>query len=108
MLILLMGSGFSKLIGVAVIPILTRVYSPEEYGVMAVYVSFVAILSPMLTLRYIQAIPLPKKNLAAMHLVFIAFLLIGIFSVLLFVVFGLFKKRSEEHTSELQSRGHLV
>ena len=57
MLVLLLGSGVARLIGIGVIPILTRIYTPEEYGVLAVYTSFVAILAPLLTLRYVQAIP---------------------------------------------------
>lgn len=92
MLVLLLGSGVARLIGIGVIPILTRIYTPEEYGVLAVYTSFVTILAPMLTLRYVQAIPLPKTELAAAHLVSIAFLLLVTLSIALLLVFALFKE----------------
>lgn len=91
MLVLLVGSSLARLIGIAVIPILTRIYSPEEYGVLAVYSSFVAVLAPTLTLRYVQAIPLPKKELAALHLVFISISLVAILSVILVFIFSIFK-----------------
>src|SRR5690625_1230719 len=41
-------------------------------------------------------------------LLFFENMVIGIFSLIIGVVAGFFLSRSEEHTSELQSRGHLV
>ena len=65
---LALGSGLARVIGIATIPILTRLYTPEDFGVMAVFVSVVAILVPMLTLRYVLALPLPRRDGLAMNL----------------------------------------
>lgn len=65
---LAMGSGAARLIGVGSIPILTRLYGPEDFGVMAVFTALVSILAPLLTLRYVLALPLPRHDGLAMNL----------------------------------------
>lgn len=62
MIVLAMGTGMARLIGVASIPILTRIYSPSDYGTLAVFSSLVALVAPALTLRYVLAVPLPRTN----------------------------------------------
>ena len=65
---LAMGTGMARLIGVATIPILTRIYSPADYGVLAVYTALVAIVAPTLSLRYVLAVPLPRSDGLALNL----------------------------------------
>lgn len=91
MLTLFMGTGLARIIGIASIPILTRIYSPEDFGVLALYSSFISILAPILTLRYVQAIPLPKTDLMAFHLFILSFTLIflgSFFTITLLAIFG--------------------
>src|SRR5690625_2019398 len=91
MLTLFMGAGLARVVGIASIPILTRIYSPDDYGVLALYTSFVAVLAPILSLRYVQAIPLPKTDAMAFHLFALCFSLIVLGSVLcalLLLIFG--------------------
>ena len=65
---LALGSGAARLIGIASIPILTRIYSPEDFGALAVFTALVALLAPILTWRYVLAIPLPRHDGLAMNL----------------------------------------
>lgn len=65
---LALGTGAARLIGIAAIPILTRLYTPADYGVLSVYVALVAGIAPVLTLRYVLAIPLPRSDATAMNL----------------------------------------
>jgi O-antigen/teichoic acid export membrane protein len=44
-LTLITGTGVAQLIPVAVSPIITRLYSPEDFGLIALYQSLVAIIS---------------------------------------------------------------
>lgn len=68
------GTGMARVVGLISIPILTRIYSPSDYGVLSLYASVVALLAPTLTLRYAVAIPLPRSQaLAANLLVMSAF-----------------------------------
>src|SRR5690625_2842228 len=91
MLTLFMGAGLARIIGIASIPILTRIYSPEYFGVLALYSSFISILAPTLTLRYVQAIPLPKTDVMAFHLFLLSSTLIffgSLFTTLILIIFG--------------------
>ena len=56
------GTAAAQLIAVAASPILSRVYSPKDYGVFGVYTSLVAIAAVASSLSYHQAIPLPERE----------------------------------------------
>ncbi|MFA0075118.1 lipopolysaccharide biosynthesis protein [Vibrio cyclitrophicus] len=86
MITLFVGAGFARIIGLVSIPILSRIYSPESYGVLAIYVSLVSVLAPIMTLRYVQAIPLPKRDLMAFNLLSVCFKLIILFSLILILI----------------------
>ncbi|EKE85201.1 lipopolysaccharide biosynthesis protein [Idiomarina xiamenensis] len=87
MLTLAKGSIIARLLGLASIPILTRLYSPEDYGVLALYASFVLVMAPMLTFRYVQAIPLPKTDLLAFNLLSLCVSFIVVGSIILSFLF---------------------
>ncbi|MCJ8142583.1 oligosaccharide flippase family protein [Ancylobacter sp. A5.8] len=72
MMTLTMGSAAARLIGVASIPILTRIYAPTDYGVLSVFTSLVALMVPIMTLRYAVAVPLPRHDAMAMNLLVLA------------------------------------
>jgi O-antigen/teichoic acid export membrane protein len=58
------GTGAAQLITILASPVLTRIYSPSDYGIYSVAVS-ILILSVVTCLRYEFAIPLPKDDIAA-------------------------------------------
>ncbi|MCE9664977.1 oligosaccharide flippase family protein [Halomonas sp. M5N1S17] len=76
MAVLALGTGSAKLIGLAAIPILTRLYTPEHFGVLSVFTALVMILAPVVTLRYVMAIPLPNSDRLAMNLLSLCLVLI--------------------------------
>src|SRR5690554_1775236 len=90
MITLTMGAGLARIVGIASIPILTRLYSPEDYGVLAVYTSIVAVLVPILTFRYVTAIPLPKTDAMAFNLFVLCAKLIALGTLLIALTLGLF------------------
>ena len=87
---LALGSGLARVIGIASIPILTRLYTPEDFGVMAVFVALVAILAPLLTLRYVLALPLPSHDGLAMNLMALSAGLMLIIGTVLAISLALF------------------
>lgn len=89
MMTLLLGAGLARIVGLLSIPILARIYSPEDFGVLALYTAFTAVLVPVMTLRYVQAIPLPKTNVMAFNLFSVCFKLIVFFSVILTVALAI-------------------
>lgn len=72
-------------------PILTRLYSPEEFGVLALYVSAVGVLTPLVTLKYELAIPIAPNERVAVAVVLLSFVLAFIMSGLLLLLLYLLK-----------------
>lgn len=68
-LTLVAGTGFAQVIVIASSPILTRLYSPADYGVFAVATSIMAVLIAVTCLRYEYAVPLPESDVAAANVV---------------------------------------
>lgn len=83
--VLVGGTAFAQLLAILVLPILTRVYSPEEFASFAVYSSILNILIVISCLRFEIAIPLPKDDETAFFL-FILALLSNIFITVLIVL----------------------
>ncbi|MFP2770651.1 lipopolysaccharide biosynthesis protein [Oceanisphaera sp. KMM 10153] len=61
-LTLMTGAVLAQAVPIAIIPILTRIFTPEDFGVLALYGAFVSILGVVATGRYEIAIMLPKEN----------------------------------------------
>ena len=53
------GTAAAQLLTVLALPLITRLYSPADYGTLAVYSSTITLLLVVASLRYEVAIPLP-------------------------------------------------
>lgn len=80
------GTAFSQFLLAAAAPLLTRLYSPADFGLLAVYAGLLAILGVISSLRYELAIPLPEKDLEAFHLVSLCILIVSGMTVLVILV----------------------
>jgi O-antigen/teichoic acid export membrane protein len=65
---LVTGTGVAQVIVIATSPILTRLYSPADFGVYAVAVSLLSLTLTVSSLRYDIAIPLPESDVTAANL----------------------------------------
>lgn len=61
-LTLMTGTTIAQAIPIAISPILTRIYTPEDFGVFALYMAIVSIVAVIATGRYEMAIMLPKED----------------------------------------------
>jgi len=68
-LTLITGTGFAQVLPIALSPILTRLYTPEDFGVFALYASVLAIIMVLVTCKYELAIIVPKRDIEAINLV---------------------------------------
>ncbi|MEG1051452.1 MAG: lipopolysaccharide biosynthesis protein, partial [Janthinobacterium sp.] len=75
-----------QLITFAATPLLTRLYSPGEFGILGVYVGLLGVISVVAHLRYEMAIPLPLRRGAALQVVGLALACLLAFSALLLVL----------------------
>ncbi|MCL4178125.1 MAG: oligosaccharide flippase family protein [Verrucomicrobia bacterium] len=62
------GTAFAQVLAVAVSPVLSRLYAPAEFGILAVLASTAGLLGVGASLRYQVAIPLPQENRPAKEL----------------------------------------
>ena len=76
------GVGSSQLITLILLPILTRFFSPSDFGVFALFMSIIQLFAISFTLRLEMAIILPSKNTDAVLLSFMSLLCLIIGSFL--------------------------
>lgn len=72
------GTAGSQVIMVAAAPILTRLYGPASFGVLATFASILALLNVVSNLRYELAIVVPEDDDEAITLVWLCFVLVAI------------------------------
>lgn len=75
------ATAVSQLMTLTVLPVLTRLYGPVDFGAAAVYAGVVGLIVVIATFRYELAIPLPRTDRAALHVAMISLV------ALIFVVF---------------------
>lgn len=68
------GTTFAQILMVIAVPILTRLYGPEDFGVWALYISITGIVSVIVCLRYEFSIMLPESDEEAINLLGLCFL----------------------------------
>jgi O-antigen/teichoic acid export membrane protein len=86
------GTTIAQAINLGFSPIVTRFYGPEAFGVLGVFSSVITILSPLVTMAYIHAIALPKKDRDALDLLWLSIRIAVVACILLFLIFMLFRK----------------
>lgn len=67
-LTLIQGTVIAQLLPIIIAPILTRIYTPEQFGILAIYMAVISVLTPIVNARYELAISLPKQERNALAL----------------------------------------
>ncbi len=85
--VLLSGTLIAQVIGYAIAPLLTRLYTTAEMGELALYMRITGFIAAIATLRYESALPIPKNDGHSYLLyrisLLISFIVLGISSILL-------------------------
>lgn len=89
-LTLMTGTTIAQAIPIAISPILTRIYTPEDFGVFALYMALVSLLAVFTTGQYDLAIMLPKYEKSAINIVRLSLLINTIFSISIFIIILIF------------------
>ena len=85
--VLLSGTLIAQIIGYAIAPILTRLYTTEEMGELGFYMRLTGFIAAIATLRYEAALPLPKKDEHSFLLYRLAYLISMVVLIIVAVVF---------------------
>jgi O-antigen/teichoic acid export membrane protein len=89
-LTLMTGTTIAQAIPIAISPILTRIYTPEDFGLLSLFVAITVVFGSIVNGRYELAIMLPKKDSDAVNLLALGFVICAVISfVLAFIVFFL-------------------
>lgn len=82
------GATGAQVFSFLLVPIVARLFSPEDFGIAATFLAVFAVLSPIASLRYEQAIILPRSDEDARVLTSVAIrILVG---VILISILGIF------------------
>jgi len=89
-LMMFIGTALGQMASVILSPALTRIYTPDEFGVLGIYMTVVFLLSLIACLRYDIAIPLSKTedeavNMIAVCFASLIFFCMAIAAILLFI-----------------------
>jgi O-antigen/teichoic acid export membrane protein len=85
--VLMSGTLIAQLIGYAIAPILTRLYSTEEMGELGFYMRLTGFIAAVATLRYEAALPLPKKDEHSFLLYRLAYLISLVVLIIMALIF---------------------
>ncbi len=88
---LVSGSIIAQILGILLIPIITRIYSPDDFGVYQLFLSISGIIVAFSCLSYQLSIMLPKEDEDSANLVVLCFSLVTIISIVsgsFFIIFS--------------------
>lgn len=94
--ILTVGTLIAQGVTIAVTPLLTRLYSPSDFGLLALFLAVVSIGATLVTLRYESSILVPKENAESANLVLLSLTLGFLLSVVLALLVGLLPMELQE------------
>ena len=82
---------FSQILGFFIVPIVTRLYAPDEFGVSNLFGTIVMLFATFSTMGYHRGIILPKNDKIAIRLVYLCFLIIFIVTLIVAFILLLLK-----------------
>ena len=86
-LILMSGTTIAQLIPIIVSPILTRLYTADEFGVLSIFSTIVFFLGALSAFKYELAIVLPRNDIDGDNVYVLSILISFIINLVLFIIF---------------------
>lgn len=87
---LMTGTTIAQAIPIAISPILTRIYTPEDFGIFAIYLAITSIIAVIATGRYEMAIMLPKEEKDVKSILKLIIILLSIVTFATFLIVFIF------------------
>jgi O-antigen/teichoic acid export membrane protein len=87
--VLASGSIISQAVLLLSSPLLTRLYTPDQFGLLAVYSAAITILSTFATLGYDSAIPLPRRDDVAANVLGLSLICVAVITLVSALSLGL-------------------
>jgi len=90
---LMTGTTIAQAIPIAISPILTRIYTPDDFGVLALFMAITAITGAISNAKYEQAIILPKNNNNSINILVLGIAISFLFSLFLLIIVVIFDEK---------------
>ena len=103
-----LGAAIAQAIPVLASPILTRIFSPDAFGIFANYSALMAFLVVINTGKYELAIILPKEHKDAINIVALSFFILCLSTVGLLLIFALIAKPFASYLGNEAISGWIV
>lgn len=91
--VLITGAVIAQLISILLRPVLTRLYTPESLGLYGVYLSIVGIIFVLSSLKYDDAILLPRSDKESTNLLGLSLILNFLINLIIFLLVMLLGKK---------------
>jgi glycosyltransferase involved in cell wall biosynthesis len=91
--ILVGGTALAQALNVFSLPVITRLFTPDDFSMLAVYMALLSIVSVVACLRFEIAIPLPQDNFEAFNLMALSLIFSTAISAIFALVVGFFSVR---------------
>jgi O-antigen/teichoic acid export membrane protein len=89
--IVMSGTALAQVIGFAMMPVISRLFTAEDFGVFGTFQSILGVISAGITLQYIQAIVLPKEKKDAINVFFASAISVALIAAILFAASAFFQ-----------------
>ena len=83
------GTVLSQLILLASLPLLTRLYDPSDFGLLAIYLASTSFLGVVACLRFNVAIPLSKDNEESIYLTYLSLISCVLISLFIYIIISI-------------------
>ncbi len=90
-LTLMTGTAIAQAIPIAISPILSRIYSPSDFGIFGLFLAVVSIIAVAAGGRYEMAIMLPKKDEDAFNILALSVIISFVVSAFVFIFILIFQ-----------------
>ncbi|MED3736774.1 oligosaccharide flippase family protein [Virgibacillus pantothenticus] len=85
------GTAFAQLLNTVLSPVISRIYLPEEYGVLTLYTSILGFLTIISSLKYEHGIAIADNDKKAINVLTLSLIILFIFVSLITLIFVLIK-----------------
>ncbi|MFA0823682.1 MAG: oligosaccharide flippase family protein [Methanomethylovorans sp.] len=104
---LVSGSLIAQLLGICLIPVITRLYSPEDFGILQLFTSISGIAAIIACFSYQLSIMLPKNDEESVNIFGLCIILLVITSTIIGIIFLVFANQISEILNSPQLSAYL-
>lgn len=102
------GTGIAQTIQIIVSPLLTRIYSPNDFGIFGLYLSIASLVASVATGRYEMAIMLPKNDDDVKSLINLMLRILSIIIIIVIIIIILFDDKIASLFNEQRLSNYLL